>query len=78
MILQFGGILKPFDEMCLLKGNLEADGYLEYNGLNNVNMDLRMYMCYHYIIFMVGVSGKILHVHENQTSPTHCIIHVYT
>ena len=38
MIPQFGGIIKPFDEMCQLKGDLAADDYLEYDGLNNVSM----------------------------------------
>ena len=41
---QFGGIVKPFDEVCQLRGDLEADGYLEYDGLNNVSIDFKIYM----------------------------------
>ena len=45
MVPQFGGILKPFDdEICQLGGDLEADGYLEYDGLNNVSMDFKIYI----------------------------------
>ena len=50
LVPQFAGIMRPFEDVCKLKGDFTRDDFLEYDGLENVsNVDLhvhvRVYTC---------------------------------